>query len=207
MSTARCAAAARLRVAASRRAGQGSAVRGAVHSLAVVEAAADSRQHPRQRRAPPSRHARLRRAARARARRRQRAAREDLLAVVRLIEQLHPGVGAAIMLLDADAGQLSLAAASGCRAGRHGVARRICRSACDPARAAPRRRSAGKSSCATSPATRSGRSSRASPSRTACAPAARRRSSPRATASTARLSCTSTPCAARTPKSSISSRA
>jgi diguanylate cyclase (GGDEF)-like protein/PAS domain S-box-containing protein len=38
---------------------------------------------------------------------------KTLLAVVRLIEQLHPGVSAAIKLLDADAGQLSLAAATG----------------------------------------------------------------------------------------------
>ncbi len=38
---------------------------------------------------------------------------KTLLAVVRLIEQLHPGVSAAITLLDADAGELSLAAANG----------------------------------------------------------------------------------------------
>ncbi len=38
---------------------------------------------------------------------------KTLLAVVRLIEQLHPGVSAAIMLLDAAAGELSLAAANG----------------------------------------------------------------------------------------------
>ena len=69
--------AARLRMAAPRRPGQGHAVRGAVHSAAVVEATADSREHPRQRRAPPGRHAGLRRAPRARARRGERAARED----------------------------------------------------------------------------------------------------------------------------------
>ena len=38
---------------------------------------------------------------------------KTLLAVVRLIEQLHPGVSAAITLLDLDAGELSLAAANG----------------------------------------------------------------------------------------------
>jgi hypothetical protein len=38
---------------------------------------------------------------------------KTLLAVVRLIEQLHPGVGAAIKLLDTDAGKLNLAAACG----------------------------------------------------------------------------------------------
>jgi diguanylate cyclase (GGDEF)-like protein/PAS domain S-box-containing protein len=38
---------------------------------------------------------------------------KTLLAVVRLIDQLHPGVGAAVKLLDAEAGELSLAAANG----------------------------------------------------------------------------------------------
>ena len=69
--------AARLRMAAPRRTRQGDALRGALHSLAVVEATPDPGEHHRQRRASSGGHLGLRRAPRARARGRERAARED----------------------------------------------------------------------------------------------------------------------------------
>ena len=121
--------AARVRVAAPRRPGQGDAVRGAVHSPAVVEATADPRQHPRQR----ARAARPTRLAYGERRVLELVAanaplEKTLLAVVRLIEQLHPGVSAAIKLLDADAGELSLAAANGLSAGASRSCSRSCRS-------------------------------------------------------------------------------
>ena len=115
-------------MAASRRPRQRIAVRGAVHSPAVVEATADSGQHHRQRRAPPGRHAGLRRAPRARARRGERAAREDAARGRAAHRAAASGVGAAIRLLDAGTGELRLAAATGLVAGGRGAACEVCRS-------------------------------------------------------------------------------
>ncbi len=132
--------------------------------------------------------------------------RKTLLAVVRLIEQLHPGVSAAINLLDAEAGELCLAAANGLSAPITELLAKL------PGRYAlglVRRRWlrwAGKSSCATWPAIRLGRARRRCCRERRAPPAARRPSSRRATACTARSHCTST--AVRNPehrRSSISS--
>ena len=101
---------------------------------------------------------------------------KTLLAVVRLIEQLHPRRQRCHQLARCRRRRAPVGRGERPVARAVGDAWRSCRSGCAPGRAASPRRSAGRSSFETSRPIRCGRSLRPWRSRTACARAARRRS-------------------------------